>query len=166
MRGLVRTLLCAGLVVAVALSAGMAEAAKDKEKGKKKGAKGAANAVFAIPKEITLTAEQQTKLDEIKNEQGPKIADMTQKLDSVLTDEQKAARKEAAAKAKADGKKGKEAATAVDEALKLTDDQKKQRSELQPELAKLQSSIKEQIHGLLTDEQKTHYKLPKPKKAK
>ena len=164
MRGLVRTLSCAGLMIAFTLSAGSADAAK--EKGKKKGAEGAASPVFTIPKEITLTADQQAKLDEIKKEKGPKIADLTKKLDSVLTDEQKSARKEAVAKAKTDGKKGKDAAAAVDEALKLTDEQKKHRSELQPELAKLQLSIKEQIHGLLTDDQKTHYKLPKAKKAK
>jgi len=91
---------------------------------------------------------------------------LTKKIDSLLTDEQKAARKEAAAKAKAEGKKGKEAAAAIDEALKLTDDQKKLRAEVQPELAKLQKSIKEQIHGLLTEEQKAHYKVPKGKKAK
>jgi len=160
MQGLVRTLLTAGLMITIALSSGVAHA----QKGKK--ADGSNNPAFAIPKEITLTAEQQTKLDEIKKEQGPKLAELTKKLDSVLTDEQKAARKEASAKAKADGKKGKEAAAAIEEALKLTDDQKKQRAEIQPELAKLQLSVKEQIHGLLTDEQKTHYKLPKAKKAK
>lgn len=159
MQGLVRTLLTAGLMITVALSSGVAHAQKGKKAGNN-------NPAFAIPKEITLTAEQQTKLDEIKKEQGPKLAELTKKLDSVLTDEQKAARKEAMAKAKADGKKGKEAAAAVDEALKLTDEQKKQRAEIQPELAKLQLSVKEQIHGLLTDEQKTHYKLPKAKKAK
>ncbi len=157
MQGLVRTLLTAGLMITIALSSGVAHA----QKGKKAGTN---NPAFAIPKEITLTAEQQTKLDEIKKEQGPKLAELTKKLDSILTDEQKAARKEAMAKA--DGKKGKEAAAAVDEALKLTDEQKKQRAEIQPELAKLQLSVKEQIHGLLTDEQKTHYKLPKAKKVK
>jgi hypothetical protein len=149
--------------VALTASANVAHAAKE-AKGKK--ANGQANAVFAIPKEITLTAEQQAKVDEIKKEQGPKVAELTTKLDAVLTDEQKAARKEANAKAKADGKKGKEAKAAVDEAMKLTDDQKKQQSEMQPELAKLQLSIKEQINGLLTDEQKTHYKVPKAKKTK
>ena len=163
MRNLLRTLLCAGLMIAVALSAGTGEAAKP-GKGKKKDGK--STAVFAIPKEITLTAEQQTKLDEIKTEQAPKIADLTEKLDSLLTSEQKTARKEAAAKNKADGKKGKEARAAIEEAIKLTDDQKKQRSEAEPELAKLQRSIKEQIHGLLTDEQKANYKLPKAKKVK
>lgn len=163
MQGFVRTAFSTGLMVAIALSAGSADAAK--EKGKKN-ADGANNPVFTLPKEITLTAEQQTKLDEIKKDQGPKIGDLTKKVDDLLTAEQKSARKEAAAKAKADGKKGKEAAAAIDEALKLTDEQKKSRAELQPELAKLQLSIKEQIHGLLTDEQKTHYKLPKAKKVK
>jgi Spy/CpxP family protein refolding chaperone len=166
MRSLLRAMLSVGLMVAVVLSANAAEAAKEGKGKKKNAADGSGNSVFAIPKEITLTAEQQTKLDEIKKEQGPKIAELTQKLDGLLTDEQKAARKEAAAKAKADGKKGKEATAAIDEALKLTDDQKKQRAELQPELATLQRSIKEQIHGILTDEQKAHYKVPKAKKAK
>jgi len=161
MRGLMKTVLCTGLAVAMALTAGSAEAAKEKKKPD-----GSANPVFAIPKEITLTAEQQTKLDAIKKEEGPKVAELTEKLDAVLTAEQKTARKEAAAKAKADGKKGKDAATAVEEALKLTDEQKKQRAEVQPEMAKLQASIKEKIHGLLTDEQKAHYKLPKAKKSK
>ncbi|MDB5342834.1 MAG: hypothetical protein JWP89_1211 [Schlesneria sp.] len=155
--------LCLGLIVAIATSANAADAAKE-AKGKK--ANGQANAVFAIPKEITLTAEQQAKVDEIKKEQGPKVAELITKLDAVLTADQKAARKEANTKAKADGKKGKEAKAAVDEAMKLTDEQKKQQAELQPELAKLQQSIKEQINGLLTDEQKTHYKVPKAKKAK
>jgi hypothetical protein len=163
MRGLIQKLFSAGLIIAVALSAGNVDAAKE-AKGKKKD--GAGNPVFAIPKEITLTNEQQTKLDEIKKEQGPKIAELTAKLDSNLTAEQKTARKDAMAKAKADGKKGKAAKAAVEEALKLTDEQKKQQAELQPQLTQLQQSIKEQIHGLLTDEQKTHYKLPKAKKAK
>ena len=162
MHGLFKGLLTAGLAVVVAVSSLTAEGA---QKEKKKGA-AAGSQVFALPKEITLTAEQQTKLDAIKAAEGPKVAELTTKLDSLLTAEQKTARKEAAAKAKADGKKGKDAQAAIDEALKLTDEQKKQRAEVQPELAKLQQSIKEQIHGLLTDEQKTHYKLPKAKKAK
>jgi Skp family chaperone for outer membrane proteins len=158
MNGLWKNGLAAALVL-VAMS-GLAQAQNAKKAAK------AAEAVFEIPKEITLTDEQKAKLEEIKKEQSPKVSELQKKLDTVLTAEQKAARKEATSKAKADGKKGKDLQAAVDEAMKLTDEQKKQRSELQPELAKLQQSIKEQIHGLLTDEQKTHYKLPKAKKAK
>lgn len=164
MRGLLQTMLSAGLMVAVAVSAMEADGAQ-KEKGKKR-AGGQNHPAFAIPKEITLTADQQAKLDAIKKENGPKLAELTQRLDAGITDEQKAARKAAMAQAKADGKKGKAAQEAVNAALNLTDEQKKKRAEIQPEMAKLQASIKEQIHGILTDDQKTHYKLPKAKKAK
>lgn len=152
----------ASLVLAALIWVGNAEAAKE---GKAKKNDPANNAVFNIPSEITLTDEQKTKLEEIKKEQAPKLGELTSKLDGLLTADQKSARKTAMAKNKADGKKGKEAKAAVDEALKLTDEQKKQRGELEPALAKLNQSIKEQIHGLLTDEQKTHYKLPKSKKS-
>ncbi len=83
----------------------------------------------------------------------------------MLTDDQKAARKEATAKAKADGLKPKDITVAGTDAMKLTPDQKKERDEIQPDLDKVRASIKEQIHSILTDEQKTHYKLPKAKKA-
>src|SRR5690349_1097958 len=107
MRNVAKTMISACLLFAVTLSAGAADEAKETKAKKKQS--GAANPVFNIPKEITLTEEQQAKLDEIKKEQGPKIAELTAKIDSVLTAEQKSARKEAAAKAKGDGKKGKEA---------------------------------------------------------
>ena len=80
-----------------------------------------------------------------------------------MTDEQKAARKAAIAKAKADGVKGKSKTAAVEVAVKMTEEQKKQQTTLKPELAKLRLSIKEQIFGFLTEDQKAYYKLPKTK---
>ncbi|HEY4263035.1 MAG TPA: hypothetical protein VGM98_22935, partial [Schlesneria sp.] len=71
MPSLVRTL-CLGLIMAISASANAADAVKE-AKGKK--ANSQANPVFAIPKEITLTADQQSKVDEIKKEQGPKVAE-------------------------------------------------------------------------------------------
>lgn len=163
MRSLLLGVLTLGICVGQVVSASAADEAKPK--GKKNPA-AAGQQVFAIPKEITLTDDQKTKLEAIKKEHGAKLSELTKKLDESLTDEQKKARKEAGEKARADGKKGKDLQSAVDEALKLTDDQKKKRAEVQPELAKLTQSIKEQIHGILTEEQKAHYKLPKAKKAK
>lgn len=163
MRKFVQAVATIGLMVLLVSSTHAADEAKGKGK---KGEITPGQQVFAIPKEITLTEDQKTKLEAIKKEHGPKVSELTKKLDESLTDEQKKARKEAADKARADGKKGKDLQATVEEALKLTDDQKKQRAEVQPELTKLTLSIKEQIHGLLTDEQKTHYKLPKAKKAK
>ncbi len=165
MRNLVRAVVTCGLIITVSTWAIAADAAKE-GKGKKKAAAAAGQQVFQIPKEITLSDEQKEKLEAIKKEHGPKLSELTKKLDDSLTAEQKKARKEAMEKAKTDGKKGKDLQEAVIAALNLTDEQKKLRAEIQPELTKLQASVKEQIHGILTDEQKAHYKLPKAKKAK
>jgi hypothetical protein len=151
--------LIATLVALVGSSADAAKKAKPPADGSK-------DPVFAIPKEITLTAEQQTKLDEIKKEQAPKVVEIKGKQEALLTDDQKSARKAAVAKAKAEGKTGKDRQSLINEAIKLGDEQKKQSDSLTSELAKLQLSIKELIRDLLTDEQKPNYKVPKAKKAK
>jgi len=163
MRGLVRVLFVFGLMLSVVSSNGTAQ--ETKKNGKKSQNASAGLQIFTLPKEITLTDDQKAKLEDLKKEHGPKLSELSKKMDESLTDEQKKARKEAADKARADDKKGKEFQAAVEEALKLTDEQKQKRSEVQPELAKLQASIREQIHAMLTDDQKTHYKLPKTKKA-
>lgn len=164
MRSLVRATVVFGLMLSMLASVGSAQEAKGK--GKKKDAAAGGQQVFQLPKEITLTDDQQTKLEALKKEHSPKLAELAKKLDDGITDDQKKARREAIAKAKADGKKGKEAQAEIEAALNLTDEQKKKRAETQPEMAKLQLSIKEQIHALLTDDQKTHYKLPKTRKNK
>jgi len=164
MRSLMRVMFVWGLMLSVVAMAGAAEEVK--AKGKKKEAALGGQQVFQLPTEITLTEEQQAKLEALKKEHSPKLAELAKKLDEGITDDQKKARREAVAKTKADGKKGKEAQAEVEAALSLTDEQKKKRAEIQPEMAKLQQSIKEQIHAMLTDDQRTHYKLPKAKKAK
>ncbi len=152
----------AGIVGVTVLFASVDTARADGAE-KRKISEGTNLRVFSIPKEISLSSEQKAQLDEIKKEQGPKFAELSTKLKSVLTEEQKAARKEALAKAKADGVSRKMRSAAVQDALKLTDEQKKLKSELQPELTSLRRSIKRKIYDLLTDEQKAYYKLPKTK---
>ena len=164
MRSLVRAMFVWGLMLSVVAMAGAADEAKGK--GKKKEAAAGGQQVFQLPKEITLTDDQTAKREALKKEHSPKLAELAKKLDEGITDDQKKARREAMAKAKADGKKGKEAQADIEAALNLTDEQKKKRAETQPEMAKLQASIKEQIHALLTDDQKSHYKLPKTRKNK
>ena len=99
---------------------------------------------------------------------GPPTEVFVNELDEALTltADQKKTRKEAVDKARADGKKGKDLQSAVDAAVALTDDQKKAQDEVKPELTKLQGSIREKLHGLLTTDQQEHYKLPKAKKNK
>lgn len=161
-------IVCLGSIFAVAISTTAARAEEVSAKAettKRKVTDGTKYRAFSIPKEITLTSEQQDKLDAIKKEQAPKVAELMKKTSMILSDEQKAGRKEAAAKAKADGKKGKEATAYVEEAIKLTDDQRKQRTELRSELATLRNTIKGQIYDFLTTEQREYYKLPKAKKS-
>lgn len=147
-------MLCAGSVVA-----------QDAPKGKKKADTSGANAqVFQLPKEIALTADQQTKMDTLKKEFGPKIAELQKQSNDVLTKEQREARKAATDKAKADGLKGKASQDAVNAAINATPEQKEKLASVKKELDPILAEVKKQIENLLTEEQKA--KLPKPGKKK
>lgn len=143
------------LCLVLASAVGAQEAPK---KGKKNTLPGANSSVFQLPKEVTLTAEQQAKLEALKKEFGPKLAEFQKKLDDLLTPEQKQARKDAAAKAKAENVKGKAAQEAVLNALKLSPEQKAKYESLQKELQELQAKVRAHMAEFLTDEQKA--KIP------
>ena len=100
MRSLVRAMFALSLMLSVVSMAGAADEAK--AKGKKKDAAVGGQQVFQLPKEITLTEEQQTKLEALKKEHSPKLAELAKKLDEGITDEQKKARRDAIGKAKAE----------------------------------------------------------------
>jgi hypothetical protein len=72
--------------------------------------------------------------------------------DVVMTTDRKKAMKEAVTKAKADGKKGNEAKQAGQEALNLTENEKRQLAETKVGQKKLMAEIKEKKTALLTDE--------------
>ncbi len=134
-----------------------------KEEKKAKGGKAVAKA-FELPTEITLTAEQKTKLEEVKKEFEPKLEELNKKQADILTAEQKTAKKDAAKAAKDAGKKGKEAAADVAAAVKLTDEQTKKQEEVGKELKALHGKVRDQISSFLTEEQKTHLVAKKKKK--
>jgi hypothetical protein len=135
-----------------------------KEEKKNKGAAKAVAKAFELPTEITLTAEQQTKLADVKKEFEPKLQEVVKKQNEILTPEQKKARQEAMKTAKAAGKKGKELQADVAAAVKLTDEQKKKQEEVGKELKDLNGKVREQISGFLTAEQKVHLKTKKKNK--
>lgn len=137
------------------------------EAGKKKG-KGLDNAVarsFKLPDTITLTADQQAKLAEVKKEFEAKVKEVVKKQQDILTAEQKKARTEATKAAKTAGKKGKDAQADVDAAVKLTDEQKKKMDEVGKELKELNGKIREKISEFLTADQKAQLKPKKKDKA-
>lgn len=120
-----------------------------------------------LPKDITLTDEQKTKVAELEKEYAPKMKELREKLDKVMTEEQKKARqdvmKEAREKGK-EGRKGKELQQAIKDAMKLTEEQQKSYDEADKKVTALRLEILEKVKPLLTDEQKA--KLPKRPEAR
>ena len=127
----------------------------------KKGKKGADPTAQMAKKleSVELTDEQKTKFKAICDEQGPKLKEAMAKVSKLLTPEQVKAKQEAQQAAKAAGKKGKEATDAVNEALKLTEEQKKAMADADKELKAAQASFNAAVVALLTDAQKEKAKL-------
>jgi len=152
---LLRSVVVAFLALAVALPVLAAEREK-KQREKKPDAE--KKREFKLPlgmlEGIELTAEQQAKLEEVKKEFGPKLAEFWKKSQSVMTEEQKKARMEAMKATKEAGKDFKEAAKAVEAAVKLTDEQKAQMAEVKKAMQEVQGALRERVMGLLTDQQK------------
>jgi hypothetical protein len=149
------------LALGVALLLCFALTAEEKP-GKKANRKQAAGPVAAIEKQLAtldLGPDQKEKVDKILADYKPKFA---ANKAAALTAEQKQAQKEAQEKAKADGKKGKEARAEVEAALKLTDEQKKARAANQ----ELQASLKKDLAGVLNAEQLEKAGLQGKKKKK
>ncbi|HLQ47138.1 MAG TPA: hypothetical protein VK137_20510 [Planctomycetaceae bacterium] len=145
-------------VSALLLSPVWAEDAKPKKPKANAAARKVPPAV-QLPKDIELTAEQKTKVAELEKEFGPKMKELREKLDKVLTDAQKKARQDVFKEAKTSGKKGKELRQAVKDATKASDEQQKQIDEVEKQIVDLRKQILEKVKPILTDEQKA--KLPK-----
>jgi hypothetical protein len=132
---------------------------------RKKGAK--ARAVpqqFQLPKEITLTADQQKKLGELVATYGPKLEAIQKQRSDMLTEEQKKAGSEARKKAEAAGKPSKEVTQAVDEAMKLTPEQTTKLAALRKETSPISNEIRGKLLDILTPEQKVQFEKAEQKK--
>lgn len=147
---LVRTMLTFILVMAVA---GPVLAKGGRAKGDNKAANREIANVLRFLKKVTLTAEQQTKVESLKSEYKPKVSDGLKKVDDALTPQQKQDKQAAKKKAKADGLKGKAAKAAVDAAVNLTADQKTQLSQAQSDLKATEKELRQKAIALLTPEQ-------------
>ena len=160
-----RALLLSGFTLMLACLVTFPLSAQDDAKKKKKRPSPVAR-LFQVPKDVELTDEQKTKVAALVKEYGPKLSELQKKQASILTDEQRQARAAAGKKAREDGKKGKELREAVDAAVTLTDEQKKQTQDVRKELGKLMREARGKFTDLLTDEQKAKLKTPRKKKAK
>ena len=113
---------------------------------------------------VTLTEDQKTKLAVLEKEYEPRFKDAYAKED-VLTPEQKKARDDAQKAAKAAGKKGQDLKAAVADAVKLTDDQKKQGEEARNQRTALEKEMHKKVVDLLTPEQKCRLPLQGGRRA-
>jgi Spy/CpxP family protein refolding chaperone len=160
------------LAAALALAAVIAlpVLAQEKEKKARKNAKGGAPAAIAAVEKklegLDLTAEQKTKIKDLATEYAGKMTEPQKTVNSVMTNEVRKAKKDAADKAKAEGKKGKEAKAAVDAAGNLTADAKSKLEAAQKELATLAAGFQKAVGEVLTAEQKTKAGLDAPAKGK
>lgn len=159
---LVLTLAVAAILVAPA-------AAQNKKKKRKKGRKKArALNVVRLPRAVqeTLSDEQKSKIAAINKEYAPKLAELFKKRNAILTPEQRKAQREAQRSARQAGKRGKALRDAVAEAVKLSDDQKKQQREIGKQLRALQQQARTKVLAVLTDEQKAKLRAKRGKKGK
>lgn len=158
-----RVSLALALLGVLALVTGTA-AAEEKKADTKKAAK-ASDTAFTFPKQVQLTDEQKTKLEELKKEYGPKLDAIDARFGAIMTPERQKTAAEARKKAAADGKKGKELQEAVAAALNLPAEDQAKLKEAMAERSKLMQEITPKKTALLTDDQKAQLK-PKPKDKK
>ena len=103
---------------------------------------------------VDLSEEQKTNLKELRKGYMPKLKAVGEKLGDIMTEAQKTVRAEARKIAIEAGKKGKEIRDAVQDAVKLTDEQKAMFAELRKEMQSLRKELREKSMEILTPEQK------------
>ncbi len=109
---------------------------------------------FTIPGGIAITDEQKTSLLALNGELGGKLAELMEKQALILTDERRAAREAAYKEARESGKDRQATVDAVEAALKMSDAEKAQLTEVEQSLRELNQQIRERMTALLTAEQK------------
>ena len=105
-------------------------------------------------KKLDLTTDQKDKLEALKKEYTPKFKALRDKAEKILTDDQKKARDEATKAAReATGADRRAAYAKVRDAVKLTDDQKKQMEAVMKDGRSLFEEARPKVTDILTDEQ-------------
>jgi Spy/CpxP family protein refolding chaperone len=163
MKSFLSKLVIAGCVLSILTALVAVQDSVGQEKKKKQKADPTAN----IKKKLDsaeLPADVLEKAKKIVEEHAPKIAEAQDKVNAILTPEQRQARQAAQKAAKDAGKKGKEAAAEVDAATKLTDEQKGKMEEAQKALTAAQADLNKALGEILTDEQKAKVGIKGKKK--
>lgn len=116
---------------------------------------------FTLPG-IEFSPEQQAKVAEIRGKFSAKIEENQREWNSVITAEQNQARREAFRKGRDEGLSGEKLRKLVDDAVKLTDAQRRQQDEIQQRRNQLLTEIRAALVSVLTAEQQARFRRPRP----
>ncbi len=159
MRRLFHLSVIALAALAIALPAFAAK--KDKSKGRDPSA--------SIKKKLDsadLSSDVREKVNKVLADDSPKLKEAQAKIDGILTNEQKQAKRTAQKEARTSGTKGKNARASIDAALKLTDEQKSKLSSAESDLKSAQTTLMKDLQSVLTSDQMAKAGLKTRKKNK
>ena len=159
-------LLHCSLAIGLALLFAVHVQAADKPgKAGKKAAKRQNNSVdkvFQLPPTITLSAEQSAKIEQLKEEFRPKIAEADRAVDGVMSPDRKKAVAAAMKEAKAAGTPAKEARKTAMAAANLSQEEQDRLKAAQQQRRQVQQTVRKRMREILTPEQLAQ--LPEPKR--
>jgi len=143
----------ASMVLALIVSFVFVDSLSAQQKGRPQGRHGGWSVIDRVErvKDLKLTDDQKSKLAELKKQYAPKTKELTGKLDSVLTADQKKARADALKAARESGKRPDR--QSIQAAMKLTDAQKANMADGRKGMAALNKEITGNVNKLLTTEQ-------------
>jgi hypothetical protein len=147
------------LVASSFASSLMANQAPDKDKQTK--GKPQQPSVVQIPKELALDAQQKEAIAALNAEYLPKLAELKQQQEGILTTEQKQALADVKNAAKDSGKDKAELARLLRDAVQFTDAQVQQQAGLKRKMIELNQEIQDRFMKLLTAEQREILKQSK-----
>lgn len=103
---------------------------------------------------VEFTAEQKTKVAELRKKYEPQLEASQRKLNGVYTAEQRRARRDAMQTARKAGKRGRELQQAIQTAIKLTDKQKSTIAEIRKDRVAVLRKIQTDLRALLSPAQR------------
>ena len=160
-----RLMSCLALLLCFAtVAVAQDDAKKGNDKKKARAAGSASSYLMKAFKSVELTDEQKVKAKAVLAKYDGEMKDARKAVTSVLSKEENKTKNEARKEAAKAGLKGKEMTAAVEKAMGLSEEKMANYLDALKKPAAVGKKIKDEIMGLLTDDQKA--KMPKPKKGK
>jgi hypothetical protein len=115
---------------------------------------------------LDLSTEQQDQLKQVREELGTKMMAEFEKVQDILSEEQKTVAKDTMEQGRADGKEGRELFQAVEKAVRMTDEQGEKMAQIAKSMKPLQQQLRRKVMATLTAEQKAEVQAKVSARAK